>query len=560
VADWILALGGSDHDFSAALMRDTDIRVAIEQERLSRRKYGACHWYEDPVRLAIEYCLETEGISLADVKLVVSNDMLPNRVCREFSNRLRLYPHHLCHAASAYLLVPPGKKAGVIVYDGYGSVAGEASTEVVRNWRETFSFYNFDVDGFQLLGRTCGLGFVEKDDFPTGVTNSIGMLTEMITGLLGFSPDDAGKTMGLASYGLPRYTAALEQFIEFGPTLADCFRCATDNSALIETVDRILFEGRGAFSTRADVAASLQAVINKTLVHCYRLMPKAMEYLCLSGGCALNTVATTHLITSEDISIPVVAPPHCGDSGLAFGALWLHQFEQTNSVPSLTFRGCQPTPSLARPGREYSVEACRSAANTFYPRLVPDASVHSAEDVARIVAQGAIVGLFNGASEIGPRALGGRSIIADPKVVAVRETINRKLKGREPFRPLAPIVLASDYERYFTDSRLADEYMLKVVPASLLCRTDAPAVVHTDGTARTQVIGTNGDRFLASLLEAFKSETGRGVLINTSFNRRGEPLVETPADAIDAFLGMGLDGLYMNGLYFRSDNEKADFT
>jgi carbamoyltransferase len=456
-------------------------------------------------------------------------------------------------------LLPWGKKAGVIVYDGYGSVVGKTSPEAFQNWRETFSFYKFGPGGYQLLGQTRGLGLVEKDDFPTGVTNSIGMLTEMITGLLGFSPDDAGKTMGLASYGSPRHTQTLERFVGYGDTMSDCFRCATDNAELIKALDCILLEGRGTFSARADIAASLQAIINKTLVHCYRLLPKPMDYLCLSGGCALNTVATTHLITSEDISVPVVAPPHCGDSGLAFGALWLHQFEQTGTVPALTFRGGPPAPSLARPGRLYSAEECRSAANAFYPRLVPDASVSSAHDLATILAQGAIVGVFNGASEIGPRALGGRSIVADPKTVAIRETINRKLKGREPFRPLAPIVLASEYDRYFLDHRLADEYMLKVAPARPLCGIDAPAVVHTDGSARTQVIGPNGDPFLVSLLVAFKAETGRGVLLNTSFNRRGEPLVETPTDAIDAFLGMDLDGLYLNGLYFRSSRQETEF-
>ncbi len=224
----------------------------------------------------------------------------------------------------------------------------------------------------------------------------------------------------------------------------------------------------------------------------------------------------------------------------------------------MTHRGRLPAPSLSRPGRSYTDYECLQAANQFYPRLVPDSSVNTASDLARVLADGAIVGLFNGASEIGPRALGGRSIIADPKSAAVRETINRKLKGREPFRPLAPIVLSSDYDRYFVDRRLADPYMLKVAPATALCQHDAPAVVHVDGSARVQVVGQDGDPFLIALLTAFKERAGRGLLINTSFNRRGEPLVETPQDAIDAFLGMGLDGLFLNGRYFRSDGAKAE--
>ncbi len=223
---------------------------------------------------------------------------------------LRLYSHHLCHAASAYLMLPPGSRAGVIVYDGYGSVAGAADNETVRNRRETFSFYAFGPKEYELLGQTCGLGFVEKDDFPTGVTNSIGMLTEMITGLLGFGPDDAGKTMGLASFGTPMYVRDLERFIEYGSTPFDCFRCATDDPELIRAVHRILFERKGIFEARADIAASLQAIINKTLVHCYRFVADSVvDYLCISGGCGLNTVATAHLIAKENLSVPVAVPP-----------------------------------------------------------------------------------------------------------------------------------------------------------------------------------------------------------------------------------------------------------
>ena len=134
----------------------------------------------------------------------------------------------------------------------------------------------------------------------------------------------------------------------------------------------------------------------------------------------------------------------------------------------------------------------------------------------------------------------------------MREKINRVIKGREPFRPLAPIVLRSRYDDYFFDARQADPFMLKVARARERCLREAPAVVHIDGTARVQVVTEDGDPFLIELLRAFDEETGTAVLLNTSFNRRGEPIVESPLDAVDAFLGMGLDGLYLEGKFYRS--------
>jgi carbamoyltransferase len=553
VSEWILGLGGSDHDFSAALMLDRDIRVAIEQERLTRRKHGLTFWYESPLRQAIEYCLAAEGISMADVGRIVSSDLLPTRVRHDFRELgLREFPHHLCHAASAYMMLPPGSKAGVLVYDGYGSIRGPADGDPLRNLRETFSFFIFGPDGYECVGRTVGLGYVEQDDFPTGVTNSIGMLYELVTAVLGYDIMDSGKTMGLSSHGAPRYLEALERFVAYGDDASDCFRCATDDRALEATLERILLSGRNSFGVKADLAASLQALMNKTLLHCERFFRgHDIKYLCLAGGCALNMVANSFLVEHSELGVPVVIPPHCDDAGLAFGALWLEQFAKRGAPPELTFRGRSVSPALSRPGRAYTREECRAAVQEFYPRLALDAAVASARELAHVIATGAVVGVLNGGAEVGPRALGGRSILADPRSAMTREKINRLIKGREPFRPLAPIVLRSQYDEYFLDGRMADPFMLKVARARERCLREAPAVVHVDGTARVQVVTEDGDSFLIELLGAFGEETGTAILLNTSFNRRGEPIVESPLDAVDAFLGMGLDGLYLDGEFYR---------
>jgi len=552
LSDLALGLGGSDHDFSAALMKGCDIRVAVEQERLSRRKHGFSLWYESPVQKSVNYCLEAEGVSLDSVDVIVSSDLLPNRVRHSLREHTpRLYPHHACHAASAYMMLPFGAKAGVLVYDGFGSIQQRPTDQPYRNARETFSFFVFGPKGYECIGSTVGLGFIE-DDFPTLVTNSLGLLYELFTSLLGNHPLDCGKTMGLSAHGVPRYLDVIESFVTYGEQASSCFTCAMDDPALVATIERIIWTERNSFAVKADLAASVQAVVNKALLHCEQFFREYdIDFLCISGGCALNTVANSFLVEHSELDVPIVVPPHCGDSGIAFGALWLEQFQRLGQPPHLTFRGGATSPCLSRPGRRYTRDECRSAVQQYYPRLILDSTVTSADDVARIVARGEIVGIFNDGSEIGPRALGGRSIIADPRSAMTREKINRLIKRREPYRPLAPVVLGSNFEEYFVNSRNADAFMLKVARARERCLREAPAVVHVDGSARVQVVTEDGDPFLIGLLQAFCEETGIGVLVNTSFNRKGEPIVESPLDAVDAFLGMGLDGLYLQGDFYR---------
>lgn len=529
-----------------------DIRVAIEQERLTRRKHGGGCWYEDPLKQAIDYCLAAEGITLGDVGMIAASDALPARVRHTLhQHQLKLFPRHLCHAASAYLMLPDRPRAGVLVYDRYGSVL-ETARQHTR-LRETFSFFILSKDGVEHLGGTAGPGFDETEGFPVGVVNSIGMLYELVTGALGFSPAESGKTMGLAAHGIARYVAQLEAFIRYGASVDNCFACRTDDPRLLGAIEEILAAGGGAFAVKADMAASVQAIINKTLLHCAQFFSgHAIEHLLISGGCGLNTVANTVLAEQCPLAVPVTIPPHCGDAGLALGALWLAASEREHKVPELTFRGGVVSPGLARPGRLYTAEERQVAAQRFYPDIARDASVRGAADLARELAKGAIIAVLNGRSEIGPRALGGRSLLADPRQVMNRERLNRRIKQREPFRPFAPMVLESDYSTYFSDPRCADEFMLKTAHATEAGLRDAPAAIHIDGTARVQVIRADGDPFLIALLTAFRELTGVGILLNTSFNRRGEPIVETPADAIAAFLGLGADALYLDGDFYRS--------
>jgi carbamoyltransferase len=550
---WRLGLGGSDHDFSAVLSQGEDIKVAIEQERITRIKNGLSVWYREPMMPAIDYCVQAEGISLDEIEIIAASDTIPARTRIALAQKsLRLYSHHLCHAASAYMMMPQACKAAIIVYDGYGSVLSAKDDCTDRTQRETISFYCFSKAGPQCLGTTSGSSYKEQDDFPIGISNSVGMFYEVATCVLGYGPMDSGKTMGLAGHGQAKYVEALESFITLGNDLSDCFRCPTDAEQLVECMEQILRANGGCFSARADLAASVQELVHKILLHCVNLMaPLDVDYIGISGGCGLNTVANSKLAENAPGRLPIIIPPHCGDAGLGLGALWLAASEDLGRVPFLTFRGCDPVPALSRPGRLYSDNEVYEAVNNFYPRLAFDPAVRTAQDLATILAAGNIVGVFKGRSEIGPRALGGRSILADPRSVFVRERINRVIKGREPFRPLGPIILSSEYDDYFHDRRNADRYMLKVAHARERCLREAPAAVHVDGTARVQVLEEDADLFLISVLKAFHVLTKVPILINTSFNRRGEPIVETPGDAIDAFLGSGLDGLFLEGRYYR---------
>ena len=549
---WRLGLGGSDHDFSAALMRGGDIRVAIEQERLTRVKNGLAVWYREPLSSAVDYCLRAEGIVLDDVAAVAASDTIPARTRAAFRGRgMRLFPHHLCHAAAAYMMLPEGCRAAIVVLDGYGSIVGEPTGDRAR--RETISFHVFSDEPPQCLGATCGESHREQDDFPTGVSNSVGMLYEAVTQIIGYGAMDAGKTMGLAAHGRPRHFSELMEFVTFGGEPSDCFRCPTEASEVVDRMDAILTRGGGGFQVKADLAASVQEIVHRVLEHAVSLVStRDVDVIAISGGCGLNTVANARLAATSPKGLPVSIPPHCGDAGLGLGALWLLAREEGGRTPHLSFRGAPLAPALARPGRLYAREEVEEAVNAAYPRLARDPAVASAHDVADKLAAGDVIGILNGRSEIGPRALGGRSILADPRSVAVRERINRVLKGREPFRPLAPVVLTDDFDQWFEDARQADPYMMKVAKATERCRREAPAVLHVDGTARVQVVGRNGDPWLIEILEAFRDRTGVAVLVNTSFNRRGEPIVETPADAVDAFLGLGLDGLWLDGLFYRS--------
>ena len=545
--EWVLGFGGSDHDFSAALLHGTDIAIAVETERLTRVKYGIPAWYEDPLRICAEHCLDAAGIGFGDVSRAVSSDFLPYRTLDAWS--MRTFGHHDCHAASAIMLLPPASTARVLVYDGAGSLRPNHGAGP-RSAFETFSFYAFADGTLTRLGGTHGERYVEHLHPLDGGTRSLGQLYELVTCMLGFERQEAGKTMGLAAWGRPRFVEDLMQHVRLGDQLDDVFAFDPFDRLLHSRLADHLNAQRHSLSVRADLAASVQELFTLVLRRCYDLVADGdFDVFALAGGCALNTVANGALAKAMPPGRRLLVPPHAGDAGIALGSLWLDRRCRSDEPFELTIRGEPLMPAIARPGRSYGGARIRRAAAATLDRAAEDPAVDGPEALGRVLAKGAVVGVLNGGSEIGPRALGGRSLLADPRTAAVKERINRRIKHREPFRPLAPIVLADHFDEYFRPPGAADPFMLVVATATPECRRVAPAVVHVDGTSRVQVVRPDGDPFLVRLLTAFRAQTGVPMLLNTSFNRRGEPIVETPEEAVTAFLDMGLDGLWMDGLF-----------
>lgn len=549
----VIGLGGSNHDLSAALISDWDLTVAIEQERLTRRKHGSAFWFQNPVQHSIDYCLQAAKLSRDDIEEFVSSDLLPARAMKTDCGRLvRTYPHHQCHAASVALMVPTDIRATILVADGMGGIIQPRRAGGHSNIRGTFSFFQYFDGELARLGGTVGDSLFEHDDYPSGCTNSIGKFYEVVTHSLGFEAMQEGKTMGLAAFGSPRFEPMMREFVTLGNDLDACFSCDPVNSGLVDAIEQALLAERNSFDCRADMAASAQKVFEDVLLHAQSMvLQQDTDMFLFAGGCALNTVCNARLSGALHGKASFLAPPHSSDAGVGLGAAWLAQRDYFGKAHPFTVRGGDPALHIGRLGVNYGSDAIKRSVNGAYPELAQDLGHSSAEGIARMLKDGKIIGYFEGRSEFGPRALGGRSLLCDPGSAKARERINREIKHREPFRPLAPIVPEESFASYFEPGDALDRFMLRIATAKRETQMLAPAAVHVDGTARVQAVNRGVAPLLHSVLIEFEKLSGYPILINTSFNGRGEPIVETPDDAISAYFSLGLDALVLDGqVYF----------
>ena len=557
------------HDAAAALLRDGQLLAAAEEERFTRKK----HDFEFPAN-AIEFCLRTGGIAARDLDYVVffekpfvKFERLLLTSLQEFprsyplfreamitwlgdklwikqliQKRLGVAPekilfseHHLSHAASAFFC-SPFDEAAILTVDG----VGEWTTASLG------------------VGRGTEIRLTKEIRFP----HSLGLLYSAFTAFLGFEVNDGEyKVMGMAPFGIPRYVDKVHKVVRThrdGSFELDMdyfsFHYSTHRTfsrkfeALFGSPRRPRADFSGELTREdqhyADIAASIQAVTEEILLAMATTLQRetGLRRLCLAGGVALNSVANGRIVR-ETAFDEVYIQPSAGDGGGAVGAaLYAHRAvlgHPRRFVMEHAFWGEVHGPDV--------IERFLRRESIAYTRI--DDEERLIERVVDGLQRGKVVGWSQGRFEWGPRSLGNRSILADPRRAEMRDVVNTKIKFREPFRPFAPSVVLERAEEYFVLPDAARHYparfMLYVVGVRADKQAVIPAVTHVDGTGRLQTVSrAYGSRYY-KLIETFGKATGVPVLLNTSFNLRGEPIVNTPAEAFNTFHQSGMDVLVL---------------
>jgi carbamoyltransferase len=541
---WILGISAS-HNGSACLLKGDEIVVAIQEERLTgfkrHRIRGA-----GPSK-AVAYCLNYAGIDPRDLALVVlciqgrAKDKIHDVCLDPFLNVLThgiptiTIPHHYGHAVSAFATSGFADSA-ILIVDGAGSPAADFTPEELKvlngtsndSW-ETISLYYASGTTLVPLEKHAveqGAWLVMRDgDMPS--FGSLGGMFSAVAQQLFGEPAEAGKVMGLAPYGQTEFSSN------------DFFEVANGRFYFKDTVP-LQFRHHERWPNRASeyeaLACSVQNALEDALLYLVRHIRElcSSDNLCYAGGVALNSVANERIIRESGFR-NVYIMPAAEDSGTAIGAAYhgLWQLTHHNSHRRILHDA---------PGRTYSPgdisAALEQAANVS---VVSSTNVIS--DAVQLLCDGKIIGWFDGGSELGPRALGQRSILCDPRRSDAKETLNRRVKMREAFRPFAPAVLLEEAANWFEfgDTTPESPFMLRVCEVKRERRGDVPAVVHVDGTGRLQTLTRENNGRFYELVKQFYEKTGVPILLNTSFNRMGQPIIETPADAIACLLNTGLD-------------------
>lgn len=550
---WVLGIAGG-HNSAAALVHDGSVVVAVQTERLTRIK-------RHPIQLSrmsyeavqvIEYCLRTAGIDLTDVDAIAT--------CSPYETMARFLfedpslspaglppfvsvPHHLAHAEYAIHYTPP-EPSIVLVCDGSGTYEHlraeleiqELEANPVRHvspyGKESISAYAYDGQDLRLIHRVAhGLApkppVGEVFSTPYGeLLVSLGHVWQWAAHYCHGSIAEAGKVMGLAPFGDPAVHRDLRT-VRMGPD-GDLL---ADFTALYQRFGRPNLAARDVtgLSHYQNLAAHIQEVTNEFLCELVRWLRTRFEVdrVCYSGGVALNAIANQYLV--QRLGIELVMNGSCEDNGTAIGAALAVYHARTGK--RITESVCDYY------GREYGTAEIEAAIERAGYRTGRYEAANTTELTVTALAAGAVVGWFQGRSEFGPRALGNRSILADPRHPDMQHILNERVKGREAFRPFAPAIIAERAAEWF-DLDGPSPMMLRVVPVR---SNRIRAVTHVDGSARVQTVNRDQNPRFYDLLTAFGERTGVPVLLNTSFNVAGEPIVESPDDAMRTFLRSDMD-------------------
>ncbi len=529
----ILGLGGYSHDAAAALICDGKVVAACAEERFTRNK----HQGGAPLR-AIAWCLEQAGLRPSDVGHASAymrpgysgyelyhNIQYVRDVRRALPDGARVHfmEHHPAHAASAFLC-SPFERAALM------------SIDYIGEWDATWTG----------LGEGTSIKKLSAQHYP----HSLGVFYTALTDYLGFRrASDEYKVMGLASYGEPEHLDEFRQVIlRTGPGRyrldLSWFVCHYKPGSLHgyfserfeQRFGRKRQQGEPIEERHANIAASAQAVLEEVVLDMAATLHRetGTTALCLAGGVALNCSMNGRLLRESPFE-RIYVQPAAGDDGIAIGgALQLHH--RLTSAP----RG--PAMDHAYLGPEYSaatIQQFLEMAKIPYSKPEP---LHEA--AAELLAEGLIVGWYQGRMEFGPRALGARSILADPTRPEMKDHLNQYVKHREEFRPFAPAVLRERAHEFFEGCTDAP-FMLFVYPVKKAMQERIPAVTHVDGTARVQTVTRDAHPLYYDTIAAFEKRRGVPVILNTSFNVMGEPIVDTPEQAVRCFFSTGMDALVL---------------
>lgn len=596
----ILGISALYHDSAAALVRDGEIVAAAQEERFTRKKHDAAF-----PRHAIEYCLNAAGIKPADIDHVAFYDkpflkferlletylafapqgfssfrkaipvwlreklFLKDLLTTElkllsgdidWQARLHFSEHHLSHAASAFF-PSPFEEAAVLTMDGVGE------------WATTSL----------AIGRGKSLEIIKEIHFP----HSIGLLYSAFTYYTGFKVNSGEyKVMGLAPYGEPRYVEKIfEHLVDIKADgsfrLDQSYFNYCTGLTMTSPKFHALFGGEPRKATEPltqhhmDLAASIQAATERVVITLSRAIRKetGMRHLCLAGGVALNCVANGKVLRDAQFD-DIWIQPAAGDAGGALGAALAVQHIQMGHPRKVASRDAMRGSYLGPSFEQADIERRLKATGAKF-RVLSDQELF--DTGARSLVEGKALGWFQGRMEFGPRALGGRSIIGDPRSPSMQKTLNLKVKYRESFRPFAPSVLQEDVGDWFeldSDSPymllVADvkrehrrqmteaEHALFGIDKLNVPRSSIPAVTHVDYSARIQTVSAETNPRYHALISRFKALTGCPVVVNTSFNVRGEPIVCTPEDAFRCFMGSEIEVLAVgNCLLLKEDQDPA---
>ena len=589
---YILGISCFYHDSAAALLHDGDLVAAAQEERFTRKKND----YGFP-QLAIDFCLRQAGITIEDLEYVVFYEKPLPKFERILMSILSTYPrswkvfreamvawlneklwvksimmdklglpadkvlfieHHLSHAASAFF-ASPFEEAAVLTIDGVGEWTTTSLGRATASWED---------------GTLNRIELTSELRFP----HSLGLLYSAFTAWLGFEVNEGEyKVMGMAPYGRPLYMDRLEKMLtihgdgsfhldmdyfsyHYSPerTFNDRFvrlwgaPRVHDTEFFCETTGHDL-TGREAIAKRnqyyADVAASIQRLTEETLLKMVNHLHEqtGLDHLVMAGGVGLNSVANGRIMRESPFE-QVYIQPAAGDAGGALGAaLYAHHV--------LLQKPRRFIMEHAYYGEAFDEDACRQflEINNIPYEFVEDERL-LVDRVSDALVGGQVVGLFQGRFEWGPRALGNRSILADPRTAEMKNIVNVKIKFREPFRPFAPVVPEERAAEFFdlqrADGQYPQRFMLMVSDVLEDKQAIIPAVSHM-GTGRLQTVRREWNPRYYDIIEAFGAKTGVPVLMNTSFNLRGEPIVTTPANAFNTFSKSDIDLLVLERFLVR---------